>query len=102
LKLAHFPTSARRYPHGFAFYVADPSAPFTDATNICRAFDSLAFLATEKTIDVVVRNLEIIGEAAKQLPAEFKNRTLGDSMGGNSRFAQPHRARFCGLRAKRE
>ena len=30
-------------------------------------------LADEKTIDAVMRNLEIIGEAAKQLPAEFKN-----------------------------
>jgi uncharacterized protein with HEPN domain len=31
-----------------------------------------AFLADEKTIDAVIRNLEIIGEAAKQLPAEWK------------------------------
>ena len=30
-----------------------------------------AFLADEKTIDAVVRNLEIIGEAARRLPAEF-------------------------------
>src|SRR5438045_8672287 len=36
--------------------------------------DEGSFLADEKTIDAVVRNLEIIGEAAKQLPAEFKNR----------------------------
>ena len=36
--------------------------------------DEAAFLADEKTIDAVVRNLEIIGEAAKQLPAEFKMR----------------------------
>lgn len=32
------------------------------------------FLAEEKTIDVVARNLEIIGEAARQLPEEFKLR----------------------------
>ena len=31
-----------------------------------------AFLHDDKTIDAVVRNLEIIGEAVKQLPAEFK------------------------------
>ena len=31
-----------------------------------------SFLADEKTIDAVIRNPEIIGEAAKQLPAEFK------------------------------
>ena len=34
--------------------------------------DEASFLADDKTIDAVVRNLEIIGEAAKQLPAEFK------------------------------
>ena len=32
------------------------------------------FLADEKTTDAVVRNLEIIGAASKQLPAEFKKR----------------------------
>jgi uncharacterized protein with HEPN domain len=31
--------------------------------------DEGSFLADEKTTDAVVRNLEIIGEAAKQLPA---------------------------------
>jgi uncharacterized protein with HEPN domain len=36
--------------------------------------DQASFLADEKTIDAVVRNLEIIGEAAKQLPAEFRAR----------------------------
>jgi uncharacterized protein with HEPN domain len=36
--------------------------------------DEASFVADEKTIDAVVRNLEIIGEAAKQLPAEFKTR----------------------------
>ncbi len=34
--------------------------------------DEASFLADDKTIDAVVRNLEIIGEAAKQLPTEFK------------------------------
>ena len=33
-----------------------------------------AFLADEKTIDAVVRNLEIIGEATKQLPNDWKDR----------------------------
>jgi uncharacterized protein with HEPN domain len=34
--------------------------------------DRGTFLADDKTIDAVVRNLEIIGEATKQLPADFK------------------------------
>ena len=30
------------------------------------------FVADEKTVDAVVRNLEIIGEASKQMPEDFK------------------------------
>lgn len=33
-----------------------------------------ASLADEKTVDAVVRNVEIIGEAAKQMPEDFKAR----------------------------
>jgi uncharacterized protein with HEPN domain len=33
-----------------------------------------AFSVDEKTIDAVVRNLEIIGEAANRLPEEFKSK----------------------------
>jgi uncharacterized protein with HEPN domain len=35
------------------------------------------FVADEKTIDAVVRNLEIIGEAVRRLPEEFKQRQTG-------------------------
>lgn len=34
--------------------------------------DETSFLGDEKTTDAVVRNLEIIGEAATQLSADFK------------------------------
>jgi len=30
------------------------------------------FIADQKTVDAVIRNLEIIGEAAKHIPDEFK------------------------------
>jgi uncharacterized protein with HEPN domain len=33
-----------------------------------------AFLADDKTADAVVRNVEIIGEASKQVPDDFKAR----------------------------
>src|SRR5436190_19077229 len=36
--------------------------------------DEGLFIAAAKTTDAVVRNLEIIGKASKQLPAEFKKR----------------------------
>jgi uncharacterized protein with HEPN domain len=35
--------------------------------------DQQTFLTDEKTIDAVARNLEIIGEAVRQLPDDFKN-----------------------------
>ena len=36
--------------------------------------DQASFIKDDKTTDAVVRNLEIIGEAAKQLSSEFKIR----------------------------
>lgn len=33
-----------------------------------------AFLRDEKTVDAVVRNLEVLGEAARQLPDDFTSR----------------------------
>jgi uncharacterized protein with HEPN domain len=36
--------------------------------------DQATFLADEKTIDSVVRNLEVIGEAANRLGSEFHDR----------------------------
>jgi len=35
-----------------------------------------SFIADEKTFDAVVRNLEIVGEAAKHIPAEIKDRHI--------------------------
>jgi len=36
--------------------------------------DQAGFEADDKTVDAVVRNLEIIGEAARRLPEEFTQR----------------------------
>ena len=41
------------------------------------------FLVDEKTIDAVVRHLEIIGEAVRFLPNDFKLQHAGRSMGTN-------------------
>lgn len=37
-----------------------------------RGMDKTTFLSDEKTYDAVLRNLEVIGEAAKYLPEEIK------------------------------
>jgi uncharacterized protein with HEPN domain len=39
-----------------------------------QGLDRDAFVQDDKTIDAVVRSLEVIGEAARRLPAEFKAR----------------------------
>ncbi|MGI9067217.1 MAG: HepT-like ribonuclease domain-containing protein [Pyrinomonadaceae bacterium] len=47
--------------------------------------DHEMFLKDEKTIDAVVRNIGVIGEAVKQLPDDFKNANPGipwSQMGG--------------------
>ena len=36
--------------------------------------DSIKFLKDYKTVDAVIRNFEIIGEATKNLPVEVKNK----------------------------
>jgi uncharacterized protein with HEPN domain len=38
-----------------------------------KALDKARFLEDERTIDAVVRNLEVVGEAVRQLPEPFKD-----------------------------
>jgi uncharacterized protein with HEPN domain len=38
-----------------------------------RGMDLAAFVTDEKTVDAVVRNVSVIGEAVKQLPEDFKD-----------------------------
>lgn len=52
-------------------------AHIRDAINLIREYTEEgqdSFLRDRKTQDAVIRNLEIIGEAVKQLPAEMKER----------------------------
>ena len=41
----------------------------------CEGLDEAAFLADELISDAVLRNLEIIGEAAKRIPDDWRSRT---------------------------
>ena len=68
------------------------------------------FLADDKTLDAVIRNFEIIGEAANRLPEEFKdnnttidwhkirgfrNRIVHDYMGIDYSIVWQIRLHFC-------
>jgi uncharacterized protein with HEPN domain len=50
----------------------DISFALTKIRRYTLGMDRDSFFADEKTIDAVVRNLEIVGEAVRSLPAEFK------------------------------
>ncbi len=40
----------------------------------CEGMTREQFLADDRTVDAVVRNIEIIGEAARQMPSDFISR----------------------------
>ena len=52
--------------------LGDIRAAISKIERYTSGLDESAFLADEKTMDAVVRNLEIIGEAVRQIPSEFK------------------------------
>ncbi len=62
-------------PLDYRIYLED----ILDATRKVRAYTNnlskTAFLADDKTFDAVVRNLEIIGEAAKNIPESARGNT---------------------------
>ncbi|MGI8602093.1 MAG: HepT-like ribonuclease domain-containing protein [Verrucomicrobiales bacterium] len=55
-----------------ALLLEDMRAALEKIARYTAGMQRAAFLADEKTVDAVVRNLEIIGEASKQVPEEFK------------------------------
>ena len=53
-------------------YINDIHSSCNKILAYTKGYDFLKFKKDSKTIDAVVRNLEILGEAAKSLPAEFR------------------------------
>ncbi len=64
----------KRHPH---LLLDDILTAIAKIQRYVQGLDQTAFLDDEKTIDAVVRNLEIIGEASRQLPDEFKQAHAG-------------------------
>ena len=56
----------------YKVYVEDVLASIKRIKSYTRSLSKNRFLADEKTVDTVVRNLEIIGEAVKALPNELR------------------------------
>ena len=57
----------------FLDYIEDIIEAMDDAANFVKDMDYNSFLRDRKTVYAVIRALEIIGEAAKNVPIEIKN-----------------------------
>ena len=63
-------------PRDFRVYLEDILAAITKIRRYMTGFSKGAFAADDRTVDAVVRNLEVIGEAVKQLPPVLRARAL--------------------------
>ena len=59
-------------PRDFRVYLEDILGAISKIRRYTNGLSKQAFAADEKTLDAVVRNLEVIGEAVKQLPPELR------------------------------
>ena len=59
-------------PRDFRVYLEDILEATRKITAYTGSLAKAAFLEDEKTIDAVVRNLEVIGEAVKKLPEDLR------------------------------
>ena len=58
-------------------YLDDILEAITQIESYVEGMDFESFSKDRKTIDAVIRNLEIIGEAARALPDDIKRKTSG-------------------------
>jgi uncharacterized protein with HEPN domain len=61
-------------PRDFKVYLEDILEAIGRIKRYTRGLSKQAFAGDDKTLDAVVRNLEVIGEAVKQLPADLRAR----------------------------
>ena len=64
-------------PRDFRVYLEDILEATRKITTYTDSLSKAVFLEDEKTLDAVVRNLEVIGEAVKKLPEDLRARHSG-------------------------
>ena len=64
-------------PRDSSVYLHDILEAIAKVQRYTRNLSEEEFASDERTIDAVVRNLEVIGEAVKRLPPEIRARRLG-------------------------
>jgi len=55
-------------------YLNDIFEEITNIMDFVRGFEYEDFVRDKKTINAVIRSIEVIGEAAKNMPADFKEK----------------------------
>jgi uncharacterized protein with HEPN domain len=60
-------------PRDYRVYLEDVSEAIGRVARYVSGFSREAFSADERTLDAVVRNLEIIGEAIKKVPEDIRS-----------------------------
>ena len=58
-------------------YLSDMLVCCEKARRYVRGVDARAFVADERTFDAVLRNLEVLGEAAKRVPEDMRREMPG-------------------------
>ena len=61
-------------------YLEDILAAIDDVATFTHGYSSETFVADRKTINAVIRSLEIIGEAAKRIPVHLRNQSPRNPM----------------------
>jgi uncharacterized protein with HEPN domain len=61
-------------PRDYRVYLEDILGAIGKIKRYTEGLSKQAFAGDDKTLDAVVRNLEVIGEAVKQLPADLRAR----------------------------
>ena len=64
-------------PRDFRVYLEDILEATRKITTYTDSLSKAVFLEDEKTLDAVVRNLEVIGEAVRKLPEDLRSRHSG-------------------------
>ena len=58
----------------YLFYLEDIEEAINNIVEYTKGYDKESFLTDKKTLDAVLRNLSIIGEAANHIPIDIQNK----------------------------
>jgi uncharacterized protein with HEPN domain len=62
-------------PRSVDVYLADIVDAIQHIQSYVEGMDAAAFASDRKTVDAVIRNLEVVGEAARHVPAKVRGRS---------------------------